>query len=94
MIFQWNCSKISEYIVVVNGLGGVEIKCDRRIFVVAPNPKVNHKVSPWRVTYYFHNHGAICEDEFTSAEEAIISVIIDYPEAHVSNGELDTWEFF
>jgi hypothetical protein len=90
-ILEWNRIKIFKFIEHLNAMGGIEILSGNRIFVVAPNPKINHLIFPWRVTHYYKDRGPICEEEFTCAAEAIIYVLLSYPESKISNGMLDSW---
>ncbi|MBB6117776.1 hypothetical protein F4826_004755 [Rahnella inusitata] len=90
-IFEWNKTTIYKFIEVVNSIGGIQMQHENRIFVVAPNPKSNHITFPWRVTHYYKVSGAICEELFTCESEAIIYVLLSYPDSIISNETLDTW---
>lgn len=92
LIFDWNCIHVSHLIDVVKETGAVEILSEKRIFVVAPNPKQSRTHSPWRVTHYFEGYGAICEELYGSAEEGIVDVFINYPDSSLSEGKLDSWD--
>ena len=91
LCFMWNCVYASEFIVKSSVLGGLEICSGKRVFILAPNPKLTRTCLPWRITNFIKDIGAICEDEFSTVEEAIIHVLINYPDAFISEGILDKW---
>lgn len=89
LIDVWNLQQIQPLLVLYQKLDGIELTCDRRIFVVAPNPKPTGY--PVRVTHYFEQQGAICDVEAESAEQAIIDCLISYPDCQPAFGRLDSW---
>ncbi|EAN5421436.1 hypothetical protein EIV04_13130 [Salmonella enterica] len=86
---DWNAQQIRPLLNLYHKQNGIELACDRRIFVVAPNPKSNGY--PVRITHYYENSGALCDVEVDSVVQALIDCLISYPELQPSYGKLDTW---
>ncbi|EHD0299452.1 hypothetical protein JYY74_004300 [Salmonella enterica subsp. enterica serovar Enteritidis] len=89
LIDAWNVQQIQPLLDLYHEQSGIELACDRRIFVVAPNPKLTGY--PVRVTHYYERQGALCDDEVESVEQAIINCLTSYPNSQPSYGKLDSW---
>ena len=89
LIDVWNLQQIQPLLALYQKQDGIELSCDRRIFVVAPNPKPTGY--PVRVTHYFEHQGALCDAEADSAEQAIIDCLTSYPDCQPVFGKLDSW---
>ncbi|EDK1561871.1 hypothetical protein [Enterobacter hormaechei] len=89
LIDAWNVQQIQPLLDLYHGESGIELACDRRIFVVAPNPKPTGY--PVRVTHYYERQGALCDDEVESVEQAIINCLTSYPNSQPAYGKLDSW---
>lgn len=91
VIFKWNCEHVRDYINTAFVQSGIEFTHQGRIFVIAPNPKQNRVEYPWRCTFYTKHSGPLCEELYITLEEAIVGLMISYPDATLSNGLIDTW---
>lgn len=89
LIDIWNVQQIQPLVALYYEHSGIEFSCDRRIFVVAPNPKATD--FPVRVTHYFEKKGALCDAEAESVEQAIIDCLINYPDSKPAYGMLNQW---
>lgn len=88
-IDKWNLEQVRAFIDYFDNHSGLELCCERRLFVIAPNPKPSN--FPYRITHYFEQHGPICELLAMTVAEAIIDTLISYPEATHAPGKLDHW---
>lgn len=91
LIFEWNRIQSYKFIEKLIDEGGLEITSGRYAFVIAPNPKLTRDEYPWRITHYYEGQGALCDEEFPCAVEAIISILLSYSDASISTGVLDLW---
>ncbi|EAO4330355.1 hypothetical protein R8P03_004607 [Salmonella enterica] len=89
LLDDWNAQQIRPLLNLYHKQNGIELACDRRIFVVAPNPKPTGY--PVRVTHYFEHLGALCDAEADSPEQAIIDCLTSYPDCQPAFGKLDSW---
>lgn len=89
LIDVWNVQQIQPLLTLYYSHDGIELSCEKRVFVVAPNPKRNGY--PVRVTHYFEQQGALCDVESESVEQAIIDCLISYPNSQPAYGKLDSW---
>ncbi|EAW4453978.1 hypothetical protein FE103_21400 [Salmonella enterica] len=89
LIEAWNVQQIQPLLALYHRFNGLELSCDRRIFVVASNPKPTG--FPVRITHYYERQGALCDDEVESVEQAIIDCLTSYPSLQPAYGKLDSW---
>jgi hypothetical protein len=91
VIFKWNCEHVRDYINAAYVQSGIEFTYQNRIFVIAPNPKLNRVDYPWRCTFYTMLSGPLCEELYRTLEEAIVGLMVSYPDAKLSNGLIDSY---